>query len=128
MDHGEEVLGQLIVAGSNTPEVLELGEEAFDQVPLAVEPSAEVRFRPAVGLRWDIGECAPLAERRPDAVGIVCLIGQHYRSGTHMVEQAISSMTVMALPGGQAQPDREALPFDDRGDFCREPPRERPRQ
>lgn len=37
-----------------------------------------------------------------------------------MVEQAISSLTVMALPGGQAQPDREALPFDDRVDFCRE--------
>lgn len=36
-----------------------------------------------------------------------------------MVEQVISSLTVMALPSGQAQPDREALPVDDRMDFGR---------
>lgn len=38
-----------------------------------------------------------------------------------MVEQAVSSLTVMALPGGQAQSDWETLPIDDRVDFGREP-------
>jgi hypothetical protein len=36
--------GQLVVAGSDPAEVFQLGEEAFDEVPLAIEPSAEVRF------------------------------------------------------------------------------------
>ena len=38
-----------------------------------------------------------------------------------MVEQIISSLTIMALPSGQAQPDREALPIDDRVDLGGEP-------
>lgn len=37
-----------------------------------------------------------------------------------MIEQIVSSLTIMALPGGQAQPDREALPVGYRVDFGRE--------
>jgi hypothetical protein len=71
------------------------------------------------GWTWrDIGERA-FAERRPDAVGIIGLIGQQYRSRTNMVQQAVSSLAVMALPSGQAQSDRKTLPIDDRVDFGR---------
>jgi hypothetical protein len=38
-----------------------------------------------------------------------------------MIEQIVSGFAVMALPGGKAQPDGEALPVDDRMDFGREP-------
>lgn len=34
-----------------------------------------------------------------------------------MIEPCISGLAVMALPRRQAQPDREALPIDDRMDF-----------
>lgn len=37
-----------------------------------------------------------------------------------MVEQIVGSLSVITLPGGQAQPDREALPIDGRVDFGRE--------
>ena len=37
-----------------------------------------------------------------------------------MVEEVVGNLPVMALPGGQAQLDREALPIDDRVDFGRE--------
>ncbi len=37
-----------------------------------------------------------------------------------MVEQIAGGLSVMALPSAQAQPDREALPVDDRVDFGRE--------
>ena len=57
----------------------------------------------------------------PDAIGIVGLVRQNDCSGTNMIEQIVSSLAVMALPRGQAQPDREALPVDDRMDFGREP-------
>ena len=36
-----------------------------------------------------------------------------------MVKQAVSRLPIVALPSGQAQPDREALPIDDRVDFRR---------
>lgn len=38
-----------------------------------------------------------------------------------MVKETISRLPVVALPGGQAQPDRETLPIDDRVDFGCEP-------
>lgn len=117
MDHGEEVLGQLVVTGGNPAEVLQLGEEALDQVPLTIEPSAEVRFCPAIDLGRDIGERSLRAERLPDAVGVICLVRQQDRSGTDMTKQIVSGLPIVALPSGQAQPDRETLPVDDRVDF-----------
>ncbi len=120
MDHGEEVLGQLIVAGSDPSEVLQLGEEALDQVLLAVEPCAEVGFRPPVSLGRDVRERALFAESRPDTVDIVCLVCEHDCSATNMVKQIVSGLPIMALSSGKAQPDWEALRVDNRVDFGRE--------
>lgn len=38
-----------------------------------------------------------------------------------MVERAFCGLAVVALPSGQGQSDREALPIDDRVDFGRKP-------
>ncbi|RAN31853.1 hypothetical protein HY11_06625 [Hyphomonas pacifica] len=120
MGHGEEVFGQLIVAGCDPAEVLRLGEEALDQVALAIQPFAKVRFRPPVGLGRDIGESSFLAERCSDTIGVIRLIREDYRSSTNMVQQIVSGLAIMALPGGKFQSDREALSVDDRVDFGRE--------
>lgn len=55
-----------------------------------------------------------------EAISIVSLICEHDRSRAYMVEEVVGNLPVMALPGGQAQPDREALPIDDCVDFGRE--------
>ena len=102
MDHGKEVFGQLVIASGNPAEVLELGEEPFDQVPLAIEPCAEVGFRPAVGLGRDIGEGSFLAQRCPEAIGIVRLIRQYDCSSVNVIEEIVSRWPVMALTSGQA--------------------------
>ncbi|KRE08895.1 hypothetical protein ASE61_04935 [Bosea sp. Root670] len=121
MNHGEEVFGQLVVAGRNPPEVLQFGEEALDQVALAVEPRAEVRFGPPIGLWRDIGERAPFANGYSETIGIVGLVGQYDCSGGNVIEQIVGSLNVMTLPSGKAQPDGEALPVDNRVDFGRDP-------
>lgn len=121
LDHGEEVFGEFVVAGRDAAEVLQLGEEALDQVPLAIKPCAEIWLRAPVGLWRDIGECPLLAERRPDAIGIVSLVRQNDCSGTNMIEQIVSDLAIMGLPCSQAQPDREAFAVNDRMDFGREP-------
>ena len=100
--------------------MLQLGEEALDQVPLAVKSGAEVRLRPPIRLGRDVSEGAFVAEASPDAVGIMSLVCQHDCSCTNMVKQIVSGLAVMGLPCGQAQPDREALPVDNRVDFGRE--------
>ena len=86
LDHGEEVLGQLVVTGGDTAEVLQLGEEALDEVPLAIEPRAEVGFPAPIRLGRDIGERSLIPERRPDVIGIICFVCQHDCSGANVVE------------------------------------------
>lgn len=119
MDHGEEVFGQLVVAGCDPAEVLQLREEPLDQVTLVIQPFAKVGFRPPAGPGRDIGERSFLAERCPDTIGVIRLIREDYRSGTNMVQQIVSGLAIMALPGGKFQSDREALPVHDRVDFGR---------
>jgi len=34
LDHGEKVFGQLVVSGRDAAEVLQLGEEPLDEIPL----------------------------------------------------------------------------------------------
>jgi len=45
-----------------------------------------------------------------------------------MIKQTVSRLPVVALPSGQAQPDRETLPIDTAWILIVSPPRERPRQ
>jgi len=102
-------------------EVLQLREEPFDKVSLAIQPCAEVWFRPPVNLGRDIGERPLLAERCPDTIGIVGLVRQNDRSSGNTIEQTVSDLSVMGLLSGRSQPDRKALPVDDRVGFGREP-------
>jgi len=70
LDHGEKVGGELVVAGGDTAEVLQLGEEALDEVALAVEPLAEAGFPAPVALGRDVGRCALILDQLSDAVGM----------------------------------------------------------
>ena len=50
LDHGEEVGGELVVAGSDAAEVLQLREKALDQVALAVEALARLLLGGMLGV------------------------------------------------------------------------------
>ena len=69
VDHGEEVGGELIVAGGDPAKVLQLGEEPFYEVTLAVKPLAKQGFQrrlpPAVCLAWRL-----CLDQVADAIGI----------------------------------------------------------
>ncbi len=52
-----------------------------------------------------------------DAVGIVSFIRQHYGARTEMVKKSVSNLSIVRLPSGQAEPDREAFRIDDNMDF-----------
>jgi hypothetical protein len=121
LDHGEEVGGELVVAGSDAAEVLQLREEALDQVALAVEALAEAGFPAPVALGRDVGRGALVLDQLADAIGVVGLIRQHDGSRDEMVEQRVGDLPVMRLPCRQAEPDREPLRVDDDVDLGREP-------
>lgn len=69
MDHGEEVGGELVVAGSDAAEVLQLREEVPDQVAIAVTALAAAGFPVRVSLGWDVGRGALVFDQLADAIG-----------------------------------------------------------
>jgi hypothetical protein len=101
--------------------VFELVEEAFDQVPLAVEGLAEPNGVFAVGFWRDVGCCALCQDQRADTIAVIGLVTQDDRAGTEMIEQLIGYWSIMGLPATQAEPDREPLRVDDDVDLGREP-------
>lgn len=101
--------------------MLQLGEEAFDQVALAVEPLAEAGLPLAVSLRRDVGGSTLVLDQFADAVSVVGLVGQDDSARAEVVEQRVSDLSVMRLPCGQTEPDREPLRIDDDVDLGCEP-------
>lgn len=111
----------LVVAGSDAAEVLELGEEPLDQVALAVETLAEAWFPAPVAFGRDIGRGTLVLDQLADAVGVIGLVGQHDSARAKMIEQGVGDLPVVRLPGGQPEPNWEALCVDDDVDLGREP-------
>ena len=101
--------------------MLELGEEALDQVALAVEPLAEAGFPLPIGFGRDVRGGSLRLDQLTDAVRVICLVRQHDGAWAEMVEQRVGDLSVMRLPGCQAEPDRKALRIDDDVDLGREP-------
>ena len=97
MDHSEEVGGELVVAGCNAAEVLQLGEEPLDQITLAVEAIAKAGLPAPVALGWYIGRGTLVVYQFADAVGIVSLVRQHDHARPKMIEQSVSDLPVMGL-------------------------------
>ena len=120
MDHGEEVLGELVVTGGDATEVLELAEEAFDQIAVTVERLAEAGFPFAIGFGRDVGHRALRLDQIADAIGVISLVGENDGARIETIKQAERGGSVVGLAGGQAEPDREALGIDDGVDLGRE--------
>ncbi len=116
-----KLAASLSYRGGDAAEVLQLGEEPFDEVALAVEPLAEARLPAPVALGRDVGRGALVLDQFTDAVSVVSLVSQHDGVRAEVVEQRVGDLSVVRLSGGQAQPDREALRVDNDVDLGREP-------
>jgi len=120
LDHSQEIPGELVVAGGDAAEVLELAEEALNEVALAIEPFGEAELFFAVAFGGDVWGCTLLLNMVADAVGVVGLVGQDNDARGQPVEQLFRDLAIMGLSGRQADPDREPLGVDDDVDFRRE--------
>ena len=100
MDHSEEVGGELVVARGYTAEVLQLGEEALDEVAFTVESLAEARFPATIAFRRDVGCGTLLLDQLSDTISIVSFVGQHDGMRSEMVKQAVGDLPVVRLSSG----------------------------
>jgi len=80
-------LGGLLEAGGDAPELLELGDAAFDEVALSIEMGVELVFAGPGGAARDDRLGVLLGDRRADVIGIVGGVGDD-RLGRRILQQA----------------------------------------
>ena len=112
MDRGQEVAGALVVAGGDSPVLLELGEKVLDQVAGLVEFLIVRAGVLAVGLGWDDGDLAGPRERSEHALLGVERLVRDQRVGLDRGEQGVRPLEVVRLPGREREAGRVAQRVD----------------
>lgn len=121
LDEGEEGGPELVVAGGDAPELLQLVEEALDLVAVAVERLAPAEALLAVRCVGNIRDGALRSDQRPDAVGVVALVGDDDGTPLETLEQRLRAGGVVVLSRRDQQPDRPALRVVPEARFKRDP-------
>ena len=103
------------------PELLQLVEEALDEIALAVDRLFPAVFLLAIGPVRDVGDCALLADAGAHAVGVVAFVRDDGRAGFKPLEQSFGRRDVVVVAGRDQEADRPAFGIDARVDFRREP-------
>ena len=93
---GEEISGELVVACSDSSKVLELVEEALDEIALAVECEVAIPRVFAVGFRRDDWSDRLLGEGIDERVGIEGLVGNH-GVGIGGINEVLCTSEIMSL-------------------------------
>lgn len=112
LNGGEEVDGMLFEAGCDPAGVLELVEEAFDEIALPVEDLAVAPRHASAPGRWDAGPDAPLSQALAEPVGVIGLVAEEATIGWEHVDQGGNGREVMRLSWGQGQADRQPAAID----------------
>lgn len=117
MNSGQEVDGVLFEASCDPAGVLEPVEEALDEIALSVQDFAVApRHAPASRGR-NAGPNAALAQKLPEPVRIVGLVGDEAAVGRQDIDQGGNGGEIVRLPWCQGQPDRQPAAIDHGMDF-----------
>lgn len=95
-------------AGGDGMEVLELVEEAFDQVAVSMEERAERGDAFAVPHGSDAGPCSACSQCRAHDVAVIGAVGKQDVPFAQAVEHIVGRASIMRLAFGQLDPDRQA--------------------
>ena len=116
-DCGDEVSGELVIAGCDGSEVFETVEEAFDEIALSVDLMVDGSADPDVALTGDVGLGAASLDQVDDGLGVVSPIGDHVSGQRQVGQQLRCRGLVGGLAGGDDEADRQAATVDDHMDL-----------
>jgi hypothetical protein len=114
-------MGEAVVAGCNSAEVLEAAEHALDGVTVAVEPRGEAVLPSSIGLGRDVGRRALALDLATDGVAVIPLVAMQDFGGGHLVEQRIGGGAIGDLAARQQERDGAAEAIGQRVNFRRPP-------
>ncbi len=102
-DGGEEVSRELVVAGGDAAEVLELVEEAFDEVALTVDGFVDRALDLAGAVRRDVGVSAEALDVGHDGFAVVATVTDDIAARHGTVQQFRHRPHIMGLSGGEGE-------------------------
>ena len=121
MDGGEEVASSFVIAGGDTAEELEFGEEVFDQMARLVEFLVIFALEFAVGFGGNHRYLARLPQGNQDPlIGVEAFIGEQ-NVGLQLRQQNIGPLQIAGLTAGQMKSDGIAQGIEGGVDFGAQP-------
>ncbi len=111
----------LVEAGGDGAIVLDLVEEALDEVAAFVEARTEGRWIYTLVERADVGPCTPADNLGAQRVAVVAAVSQQDAFARQRVEHVHGALAVVRLSFGELQRDRETARIDERVDLGRKP-------
>lgn len=122
LDHAEEALGELVVAGSDGSVDLEMTKHALDTVAFLVEDAVMDDRLLAVGSSWDDGVDPAATQIVTDGVGVVPLVTQQRgRLDLGECDQRVVGLAVGGLPTCQMEGERSPTGIGDAVNLTAEP-------
>ena len=116
MNSGKEVSGEFVIACGDGAKVLELIEEALDEVAFAIEREVAVPRGLAMGDRGNHRADLALIESLDQPIGVVSLVADQSRR-IDVFDQRLCASQIVRLPGREHQLDGIAKGIDKRVDF-----------
>ena len=118
MHCGKEIAFGLVIAGGDSPELLEFGEEILDQMAGLEEVPVVLTLDRTVGPRGDDRCLARGGERLNNPfIGIICLVGKE-RIRLHVWQELIGPCQITFLSTSEEKGDRIAQCVNQSMDFC----------
>lgn len=112
-DGGEEVSGRFVVAGRDAAEVLQLVEEAFDEIALSIDCAVDRALNLAVTAGRDMSPPAAAFDQIDQGASIISAIGDEIAAGFDLFDQCRCHRLVRRLARRQNDSHRQARLVDD---------------
>jgi hypothetical protein len=119
MNSGQEIPSELIVSGSDAPEVLEPAEAALDDISAFVGTFVEAMDDDTVGFVGNYRLGATPNDFGAKSVAIIAFVGDECAHGWGERQNIRRSSDIGILAWGQMKDDRPAERIAQRMDFCR---------
>src|SRR5579883_1704294 len=122
MQHTEEALGKLVIAGGDCAVDFEMAEHALDAVTLPVETLVPTDHDCAMRTRRNDRSDPARLEIGADRVGVVALVAEHrLRCRLRQIDQDFVVFAVRRLAAGEVEGERSPLGISDAVSLTGEP-------
>ena len=119
MNSSQEIPGELIVSGSDAPEVLEPAKAALDDISAFVGAFVEAMDDNTVRFIGDYGLGAATINFAAKVVAVIPFVGEERAHGRRERQNIWRRRNIGIVAWGQVQDDRPAERIAQRMDFCR---------